>query len=384
MPVYYYLSSGDARAAQQAVLAFTHEDRYKPLPGYRVMTSHYHVHFNEELQDAGTMDLESPWIPVFRGLGINVVILADFHGDGHNTGAARFTDQKAYFEGSHHFSDRSFLLVPGEEASYNNTGHLMTAMPRPVYWERARRAGQPLVEQDAGRGRTYHVASDGDLYEMLRAEGGFLWQSHPRTKGSTGFPDAVRETPNFRGDRFLGGSFESLPVDQSESRLCEVRCFGTLDDMNNWAGPKFLIAEGDTYTKYPADETYPYLAVNYVKLDRLPKFDDGWAPLLNAMRAGDFFVTTGEVLLQNYGVQSSGARREFTADVEWTFPLEFAELVWGDGDRIGRQVIPATDSAPFGNRKFRVPFDAAGKKWVRLAVWDSAGNGGFTQPVMLK
>jgi hypothetical protein len=40
--------------------------------------------------------------------------------------------------------------------------------------------------------------------------------------------------------------------------------------------------------------------------------------------------------------------------------------------------------APFSNHKFRVPFDATGKKWVRFAVWDSAGNGAFTQPVHLK
>jgi len=35
-------------------------------------------------------------------------------------------------------------------------------------------------------------------------------------------------------------------------------------------------------------------------------------------------------------------------------------------------------------RAFRIPFDATGKKWVRFAVWDSAGNGGFTQPVSLR
>ena len=29
--------------------------------------------------------------------------------------------------------------------------------------------------------------------------------------------------------------------------------------MNNWAGPKYMIAEGDTYMKYPDDETYPQL-----------------------------------------------------------------------------------------------------------------------------
>ena len=31
--------------------------------------------------------------------------------------------------------------------------------------------------------------------------------------------------------------------------------------MSNWAPkPKYMIAEGDTYTKWPDDETYPQLA----------------------------------------------------------------------------------------------------------------------------
>jgi hypothetical protein len=71
------------------------------------------------------------------------------------------------------------------------------------------------------------------------------------------------------------------------------------------------------------------------------------------------------------------------ADVEWTFPLEFIEVVWGDGVQVGRTVIPATDQPPFGSHQFRIPFDAMGKKWVRFSVWDTAGNGAFTQPVRL-
>jgi hypothetical protein len=59
--------------------------------------------------------------------------------------------------------------------------------------------------------------------------------------------------------------------DQSEKRLCEVRCLGLLDDMNNWAGPKYMIAEGDTYMKYPDDETFPQLVVNYVKMEPGPE-----------------------------------------------------------------------------------------------------------------
>ena len=67
-----------------------------------------------------------------------------------------------------------------------------------------------------------------------------------------------------------------------------------------------------------------------------------------------------------------------------TFPPEFVELVWGDGDKIDRQIVPATDVAPFSTHTFRIPFDTTGKKWVRFAAWDSAGNGAFTQPVHFK
>ncbi len=63
---------------------------------------------------------------------------------------------------------------------------------------------------------------------------------------------------------------------------------------------------------------------------------------------------------------------------------EFAELVWSDGSAVHRQIIPATEMQAFGRHTFRIPFDATGKKWVRFAVWDAAGNGAFTQPVRLK
>src|SRR5581483_4370281 len=195
---------------------------------------------------------------------------------------------------------------------------------------------------------------------------------------------AGRDQAHFLSDRFLGGSYQSLPVDQSEKRLCEGRCLALLDDMNNWgAGPKFMIAEGDTYMKYPDDETYPQLIVNYLKLDRVPKFDEDWGSVVRAMRAGNYFVTSGEVLLRDWSVEGSGARRTYSAEVEWTFPLEFVELVWGDGHKTGRQTISATEFGAFGNHNFRIPFDTAGKKWVRFAAWDSAGNGAFTQPAHL-
>ena len=49
----------------------------------------------------------------------------------------------------------------------------------------------------------------------------------------------------------------------------------------------------------------------------------------------------------------TGNQRTITADVDWTFPLNFVEVVWGDGKKVDRQVISATDSAPFGTQAFR-------------------------------
>jgi hypothetical protein len=177
-----------------------------------------------------------------------------------------------------------------------------------------------------------------------------------------------------------------MGMDLSEQRQCDWRCFDSTDTMNNLMSgsglrPKYVIADIDTYRKGPEDDLYPNFPVNYLKLARVPGPDEDWSPILKALRDGDFFATTGEILITNYGVTGSGANRTVTADVEWTFPLEFAEVVWGDGKKIDRQIIAATDLPAFGKKHFAIPFDVAGKSWVRFAVWDSAGNGAFVQPV---
>jgi hypothetical protein len=73
-------------------------------------------------------------------------------------------------------------------------------------------------------------------------------------------------------------------------------------------------------------------------------------------------------------------RFRLSASIEYTFPLDFAELVWSDGSKVDRQIIDLTDTTAFGTKDFRIPFDATGKKWVRFPVWDSAGNGAWLQP----
>ena len=389
MAVYYYLSPTGGRATQEAVMAYTHDDVYKPVPGFKVITGHFHLELNEMARDHGTADLAPSWVPVFRGIGINIVYLGDFHDDSdfHDAGPLRLPEQKAYFDATARLSDKNFLVMPQEEVNDFLGGHWYLMTPKPLYFTHPLKlpAGQPLVENDPTYGKVYHLGSAADALKMINDEQAILWVAHPRTKSSALYPDLYKDKDFFLSDRFIGDSWESLPVDLSEKRLCEVRCFGVNDDMSNWAPkPKFMLAEGDTYMKAPSDDTYPQLAVNYLKLDKVPAYNESWAPIVEGLHHGNFFGTTGEILFHNWGIEGSGAKSFYTANIEYTFPLDFAELVWSDGTKVDRQIIPLADTTAFGTHTFHIPFDATGKKWVRFAVWDSAGNGAWLQPVTPK
>ena len=54
---------------------------------------------------------------------------------------------------------------------------------------------------------------------MIKAEGGFAYQTHPRTKGSTGYPDKILNTAYFRDSSYLGTGWKAMPSDLSSPRL---------------------------------------------------------------------------------------------------------------------------------------------------------------------
>ncbi|MBW8867596.1 MAG: hypothetical protein JF610_09750 [Acidobacteria bacterium] len=391
MGVYFYVAPEAAESTRQAVLAFTHDDRFKPVPGYKTMVNHFHLRFTERVRASGSFDTPMQDLAGMKSLGLNIVGLSDFHGDLHanDPGPVRFRDQKDYREATRRASDADFLITPWEEPSAYFGGHYNIMFPRNVYWSKVRQPGQPFTENDPVFGKVYHTGSAEDVQQMMDAEGAYWYHAHPRTKGTTGYPDLIFDKAWTRNDRYLGSAFKpGMGMDLSETRLCEWRCFDATDTMNNlYAGsglrPKYIIADIDTYQKGPEDDLYPNFPVNYLQLDRVPGPDEDWSPVLRALRDGRFFVTTGEILIRSYGVEGAGDRRTISADVEWTFPLSFVEVVWGDGHTIDRQVISATDLPAFGTKHFAIPFAAKGKAWVRFAVWDSAGNGAFVQPVWL-
>ncbi len=392
MGVYFYASPEAAEATRQSVLAFTHGDMFKPVPGYKTMVNHFHLRFTDRVRASGSFDTPVQDLAAMKSLGLNIVGISDFHGDLHpnDPGQVRFKDQKDYREATRRASDADFLVTPWEEPSAYFGGHYNILFPKNVYWSKVRQAGQPFTEDYPVYGRVYHAGTAEDVQKMMDAEGAYWYHAHPRTKGTTGYPDLIFDKAWTKNDRYLGVAFKpGMGMDLSETRLCEWRCFDATDTMNNLyaesgARPKYIIADIDTYQKGPEDDLYPNFPVNYLRLDKVPGPDDDWSAVLAALRNGDFFVTTGEILIPSYRVEGTGDRRTMVAEVEWTFPLSFAEIVWGDGKTIDRQIIRATDSLAFGTKRFTIPFDAKGKAWIRFAVWDSAGNGAFVQPIWLR
>ncbi|HEX4075802.1 MAG TPA: hypothetical protein VHX49_10415 [Candidatus Acidoferrales bacterium] len=396
MPVYFYVSPGTGKSAINSALAFTRGDHYKALPNYEVMASHFHSCFVQRLAPTGNLSGMLPDLEVAKAMGVNIYAPIDPNGSGGCTplpGANQVTNQDIYYEIARLHSDKHFLVMPNEEVLSGDLanelgGHTDLLVSHPVFWLPTRAADQPLVESDPKRGRVYHIGGPDDFMKMVRDEDLLVFMPHPRSKGSTGYPDAIKDTPHFLDESYRGFGFRwGMGLDGSEQRLCEYRCLPLWDEVNNWiadmpTAPKYIQATSEVFEMAPGDDAYAGSPVNYVKVSSAPGLDN-WKPIIDAMKEGNYFVTSGEVLIPSFSVSGTGNQRTIVADVEWTFPLEFVDVVSGDGKTVDRRVVSVTDFPPFGQHHFQIPFDATGKKWVRFAVWDSAGDGAMAQPVKL-
>jgi hypothetical protein len=383
-------------------LRYTHEDRFPTLPGHVTFTSHYHMAL---AVDAMAREFQGvpEFVRVFKEMGVDAVHIADFHGDGHpkDPGPLRLPELAAMFKECRRLSDRELLLIPGEEINEflgiaepgKHPGHWMSLFPKPVYWMQKRAADEPFAESHPQYGNIYRVGSRADMMELLQREHGLAWAAHPRIKASSWTPDIFRHEDFYLADFWLGGAWKAMPADLSRERLGE-RALDLLSDMANWGQRKFMPGEVDVFKIDHTHELYGHMNINYVRLDRLPRFDEGWQPVLDALRRGEFFVTTGEVLLREFTVGGKGSggvlalkpddRPELRVTVQWTFPLRFAEVISGDGQQVYRERIDLTDTTSFGQRALTLKPQLAKRKWLRFELWDVAANGAFTQPVWLE
>lgn len=401
--VFYLVSAGNGETALKEVERYTHGDHYPELPGYETFTSHYHIEHTldflnrQKKQNTNGVPrgLESPgFVTKFKEAGVNIVHLAEFH-------QGWTPDQKApdrlnmlqtLFQECARLSDTNFLLLPGEEPNVHLGGHWIELFPKPVFWVLNRAANEPFVENVDRFGTVYHVGSSDDVLKLMEKENGLMWTAHARIKGSIPFPDGYRDQPFYKSDRFLGAAWKNLPTDLSRPTL-GWRALDLFNDMNQWGQHKQLLGEVDVFEVQPDYELYAPMNINYLKLGKLPQFAAGWQPVLDALRQGQFFTTTGEILIPQFSIagKESGeiiSRDEtkkavLKAQLHWTFPLAFAEIISGDGKTVRRQRIVLSDTESFGARQLEVPVDLTGQKWVRFEVWDVAANGAFTQPVWI-
>lgn len=400
--VFYLLSDKDAAAALDEAGKFTRGDRFQPVPGYRTFTSHYHIEhtlnlLDQQRQQATTgipQGLEEPsFVQAFRDRGVEIVHLAEFHVNHSPDFREKRLEQLAMLHREcRRLSNDKFLLLPGEEPNVHLGGHWISLFPKPVYWILHPGPDVPFEREVEGLGKVYAVHNAAEVLKLMEKENGLMWTAHPRTKSSYQFPDRYRAEPFYQSDRFLGAAWKALPADLSKPRL-GVRALNLLDDMANWGQRKFMLGEVDVFKVQPDYELYGPMNINYLKLDKLPRFDDGWQSVLDALRGGRFFVSTGEVLIPEFrvGGKESGdflkrpaGQCQLTAHLEWTFPPAFAEIIWGDGKQTHRVRQDLSAFGAFGQTTLNQEVDLPGAKWARLEVWDVAANGGFTQPVWIE
>ena len=380
MSVFFLLSRGEPEEVLEEVLAFTNRDRFRPLAGYRTVSSHWHLAYTVQAMENG-FDWTPPFKPVLRDMGVDASIIMDFHGDGHPRDLTdlRLRELEAFFEACRTQSDKDFLLIPSEEANVYLGGHWALVFPKPVYWFMNRPSGGKFVMDHPKYGKVYSTADAAELLDMVRREGGWIYQTHARTKGSTGYPDRILETEHFRDSSYFGAGWKAMPSDLSSPRLGD-RVFNLLDDLSRWGYRKRVLGEIDVFQFDHTHELYAHMNMNYVRADHLPDFDH-YHEILKPLVRGDFFVTTGEVLLPDVTIDVGTADQiNVKASVEWTFPLAFAEVIWGNGEQVSRETIPLADTAAFGSNEFVWNVNAPGWEWARVAVWDVAANGAFVNP----
>ena len=281
------------------------------------------------------------FVQMFKDMGVEMVHLAEFHGDGHpqDPGPVRLAEMQAMFDECRRLSDGKLLLMPGEEANVylglpgpgRHPGHWLYFFPRPVYWTMKRAPGQPFVEQDPAYGRVYHVGDRADMLKLIEQEDGLAWTAHARIKASNWTPDIYRHEDFYLSDHWLGAAWKAMPADLSHDRLGR-RVLDLLDDMANWGQRKYVLGEVDVFKIDHTHELYGHMNVNYLRLDRVPTFDEGWKPVLDALRTGQFFVTHGrgpDPRVHGRRAASSGAdlaikpgdQCTVRAALRWTFPL---------------------------------------------------------------
>ncbi len=186
MSVFFLLVAAPPETALAHVLRYTNGDRFRALERYRTLSTHWHLADTVQAMANG-LDWTPPFKPVLKAMGVDAAIIMDFHGDGHPNDLTdrRLDELHAYFATLRAQSDPDFLLIPSEEANVHFGGHWALVFPKPVYWFMDRPQNRAFASTHPKYGVVYSVADAKEMFDLVRREGGYMYQTHPRTKGST-------------------------------------------------------------------------------------------------------------------------------------------------------------------------------------------------------
>ena len=96
--------------------------------------------------------------------------------------------------------------------------------------------------------------------------------------------------------------------------------------------------EGDVFKNDPDHERYEHTNVDYLRLNRVSRFDGGWQPV------------------------PDGSKVEARFDLKWTFPRSCAQIIMGDGKSVKRQQVDLRNTGSFGEQSFRTSVDVTGQR----------------------
>ncbi|MCI8515564.1 MAG: hypothetical protein HFG75_01610 [Hungatella sp.] len=391
MSVFFLPSAASVWETRAMVLRYTNFDRFRKLQGYQRLIAHIHI----AAGSAWVRDIrvQRPWEKYARGMDADIIVPCEFWGESmvaeKDNREPRIREQERYHAMARYCSSEDFLVVPGEELCDPTNKHtliryhVMVIPSKPLLYSRWREDDQEFVETLPDGRLYYHLKSAEDFIEMCRRENAFILMPHPDTKANDGLPYSCREEAWFKDERWFGIGTRQLPADNSVSTMISGRTERVWNDINNWSDrPRYMISEIDTYSKVEEDEedwdTFAQANCTYVQLDHIPG-PDGWGELVDSLRAGHHFYCTGEILLHESAYSDKSADCTFS----WTFPLDYVELVYSDGEHVTSIKKSMTQSAPYGHESFHFDFPE-GMKWARVAAVDIAGNSCFGMPVFLK
>ena len=302
--VFYLLSSGEAeRRARARRSSYTHGDRFPDLPGYRTFTSHWHMaiamaamkekaegrpaidaRLRQDVQGHGRGHRPPRRVPRRRPSRRTPARSAWPRCRRCSTSAGASPTTSSCSCPARRPTSTSACPTPGRQP-----GHWLYLFPKPVYWTMKRAPGQPFVEDDrplrAGLSRRRSATT---CSPPPRAGGRPGLDGAPADQGLE--LDARRLPPRgllplrpLAGRRLEGDARRPLarPAGPTRRSTCST----------TWptgASKKYLPGEVDVFKIDHTHELYGHMNINYLRLepDRLPRFDEGWQPVLDSLRGG--------------------------------------------------------------------------------------------------